>query len=125
MREERESRWELQAAAIRSYEAGPATALCKPGPTALCLQDGRYRVTLDWSGSGSAGTAARVSEARTAEAGLFFFFAPENLEVLVKVLDGCEVNGHHWVSAASATDMGLDLVVRDVRSGTSVREGGG
>ena len=26
------------------------------------------------------------------------------------------MNGHHWVSAASATDMGLELVVRDMRS---------
>ena len=121
MREERESRWELQAAAIRSYESGPATVLCEPGPTALCLRDGRYRVTLDWSAPGGAAAAARVSEAQTSEAGLFFFFAPANLEVLVKVLDGCEVNGHHWVSAASATDMGLDLVVRDVRSGAERR----
>ena len=59
--------------------------------------------------------------AGTAETGLFFFFTPANLEALVKVLDGCEVNGHHWVSAASATDMGLDLVVRDVRTGAERR----
>ncbi len=121
MRDERESRWELQVASIRSQEAGRPVDLCEPGPTALCLQDGRYRVTLDWSLSDGGGNAARVSDARTAEAGLFFFFAPENLEVLVKVLDGCNVNGHHWVSAASATDMGLDLVVRDLRSGTERR----
>ena len=117
MREERESRWEHQVASIRSREAGRPADLCEPMATVLCLQDGRYRVTLDWSASDGEGAAARVSDAQTAEAGLFFFFAPANLEVLVKVLDGCDVNGHHWVSAASATDMGLDLVVRDVWSG--------
>ncbi|MXX74188.1 MAG: hypothetical protein F4210_03685 [Holophagales bacterium] len=69
----------------------------------------------------AAAAAARVADAQTSEAGLFFFFAPANLEVLVKVLDGCDVNGHHWVSAASATDMGLDLVVRDLRSGAKRR----
>jgi hypothetical protein len=58
----------------------------------------------------------RVKLRRAAPTGLFFFFAPVNWEVLVKVRDGCEVNGHHWVSAASATDMGLELVVRDMRS---------
>jgi len=121
MREERESRWELQAAAIRSYESAPSTVLCEPGPTAHCLHGGRYRVTLDWSTPDGGGGAARVSAAHTSEAGLFFFFAPENLEVLVKVLDGCDVNGHHWVAAASATDMGLDLVVRDLRSGAERR----
>ncbi|MYB20344.1 MAG: hypothetical protein F4Y16_15390 [Holophagales bacterium] len=121
MREERESRWRLQVVSIRSREAGRPADLCKPSPTALCLQGGRYRVTLDWSPPDGAGDAARVSDAGTEETGLFFFFAPENLEVLVKVLDGCDVNGHHWVSAASATDVGLDLVVRDMRSGAERR----
>ena len=116
-RDERESRWELQVAAIESYESGPGVALCEPAPTALCLRGGRYRVTLDWSAPDGGRAAALVSDARTAEAGLFSFFTPANWEVLVKVLDGCEVNGHYWVSAASATDMGLDLVVRDVRTG--------
>lgn len=37
------------------------------------------------------------------------------------MLDGCDVNGHHWVSAASATDMGLEVVVLDVRSGAERR----
>ncbi len=121
MRDERESRWELQVASIRSYESRPAEALCEPAPTVLCLQGGRYRVTLDWSAPDGSGAAARVSDARTTEAGLFFFFSPVNWEVLVKVLDGCGVNGHHWISAASSTDLGLDLVVRDVRAGVERR----
>lgn len=37
--------------------------------------------------------------------------------MLVKVLDGCSFNGHHWVFAASATDLGLDLTVRDTETG--------
>ncbi len=121
MRDEPESRWELQVASIRSNESRSATDLCEPAPTVLCVQDGRYRVTLDWSSPDGAGAAARVSEAQTSEAGLFFFFTPANWEVLVKVLDGCEVNGHHWVSAASSTELGLDLVVRDVRTGAERR----
>lgn len=96
MRPDPESRWELQVAAIESYESGPAGALCEPAPAVLCLQGGRYQVTLDWSALDGRSAAAPVSDARTAEAGLFFFFAPANWEVLVKVLDGCEVNGHHW-----------------------------
>ena len=46
MREDRESRWKLQAAAISRYEAGPVAATCEPTPTALCLRGGRYRATL-------------------------------------------------------------------------------
>ncbi len=121
MREAPASRWELQVAAIRSYESRPAGPVCEPAPTALCLQDGRYRVTLDWSAPDGGSAAALVSDARTAEAGVFSFFTAANWEVLVKVLNGCEVNGHHWVSAASATDLQLDLVVHDVRTGVERR----
>ena len=121
MRDEREGRWALQVASIRSNESRPAADLCEPARTVLCLQSGRYRVTLDWSSPDGGVAAARVSDPRTAEAGLFSFFAPANWEVLVKVLDGCDVNGHHWVSAASSTELGLDLVVRDVRTGVERR----
>ena len=29
------------------------------------------------------------------------------------MLDGCVFNGHYWVYAASATDVGLDIAVTD------------
>ncbi len=71
----------------------------------LCLIDGRFAVAvyvvseserratpmdLDWSGADSGA--------------LFTFYASENPEVLLKVLDGCALNGHWWVFSAAATD---------------------
>ena len=53
---------------------------------------------------------------RTADSGLFYFFEPGNWGMLVKVLDGCGFNGHHWVLAASATDVGVNLTVRDTET---------
>ena len=38
--------------------------------------------------------------------------------MLIKVLDGCPVNGHHWVLAAATTDVKYDLVVTDTSNGT-------
>ena len=38
--------------------------------------------------------------------------------MLVKVLDGCGVNDHHWVYAAAATDLGLDIAVKDTATGS-------
>ncbi len=32
---------------------------------------------------------------------------------MVKVLDGCALNGHHWVYAAGTTDSGWKLEVED------------
>ncbi len=86
---------------------------CVESDTVMCLQDGRYEATLEWmTPDGNAGQA-RVARPRTSDSGLFYFFSYNNWEVLLKVLDGCTFNGHHWVYAASASDLGMELVVRD------------
>ena len=50
---------------------------------------------------------------------LFYFFNPSNTEMLVKVLDGCGHNGHWWVYAASATDVGFEILVTNTRTGAT------
>ena len=55
--------------------------------------------------------------AGTDDSGLPRFFDPDNWEVLVKVLDGCAVNGHVWVFAASTTDLGYAIRVTDTTDG--------
>ncbi len=92
---------------------------CTPSATRLCLLGGRFAVEVDWTdffgGSGS-GRALPM----TGDSGLFWFFAPSNLEMLVKVLDGCGVNGRVWVFAAGTTDVEWRLTVSDTESGASV-----
>ncbi|MXW02946.1 MAG: hypothetical protein F4000_16235, partial [Holophagales bacterium] len=62
-------------------------------------------------------------EARVVEVGLgsdmelFYFDTSHDPEVLVKVLDGCAVNGHRWVAVAAATDRQLDVIVQSRTSG--------
>jgi hypothetical protein len=91
---------------------------CAGGETTLCLHDGRFSVTVDWRSSPT--TAGEgFAFARTAEAGEFAFFEPENLELLVKVLQACEVNGHYWVFAAAATDLEYVIKVTDHESGAT------
>ncbi len=46
------------------------------------------------------------------QSGLLYFFDRDNAEVLVKVLDGCAVNGYRWVYVAPVTDLAFKLVVR-------------
>jgi len=48
---------------------------------------------------------------RSADSGMFWFFNRDNWELLVKVLDGCAVNGHYWVFFAATTDVEFDLSV--------------
>ena len=109
--------------ALPAGQAAPASSSRCDESSVLCLQDGRYEVTVAWSGADGAGDAGKRASARTSDSGLFWFFGPDNWEMLVKVLDGCGVNGNHWVLAASATDLGLDLVVRDTLTGEVRRYG--
>jgi hypothetical protein len=48
---------------------------------------------------------------------MVWFFRPDNVELLVKVLDGRGVNGHFWVFYASLTDLEYTLRVRDTVTG--------
>lgn len=90
---------------------------CTDSATVICLLGGRYGVTIDYSTVSGDGGSAKVARPRTADSGLFYFFEPSNWEVLIKVLDGCSTNNHHWVYAASATDVGLRFVIRDTVTG--------
>ena len=98
---------------------------CTESATTLCLLNDRYEVSVAWSQTAADGTSVsergmgRAARPRTDDSGLFWFFADDNWEMLVKVLDGCSYNGHHWVYAASATTVGLELTVRDTENGES------
>ena len=51
------------------------------------------------------------------DTGLFWFFDGSNLELVVKVLDGCGVNGSHWIFAGGLTNVRTEIRVRDVVTG--------
>ncbi len=92
------------------------------GDTVLCLGSG-FEIEVDWlaptrpSGPRSgAGQAAPIS----ADTGSFWFFRPDNLELLIKVLDGRSINGHFWVFWASLS--GLEFTIRVSNGEGLVRE---
>jgi CSLREA domain-containing protein len=93
----------------------PLHPTCLPGGSVLCLQDGRFRVTASWSGNGAGGPATAAP--LTDDTGNFWFFSPQNLEVTVKVLDGCELNDRFWVFTSGLTDRGVELRVEDLFTG--------
>jgi plastocyanin len=91
---------------------------CVASPTALCLAGGRFRVEAAWrTAQGLAGDAMALP--LTADTGLLWFFSPSNLELVVKVLDGCPVNGRFWVFAAGLTDVAVTLTVTDTATGAA------
>ncbi|MEM7355892.1 MAG: hypothetical protein AAF657_34060 [Acidobacteriota bacterium] len=53
----------------------------------------------------------------TGDTGYFYFFSPNNVEVVVKVLDACEQFDRFWVFAGGLTDVEVELTVEDTLTG--------
>jgi len=98
-------------------QPGEGSGPCRGTETRMCLRDGRFQVELTWVDSTGRTGVGRAAEAGASDSGLFWFFDASNWEVLVKVLDGCSVNGKYWVFAAAATDVGYELEVLDLVGG--------
>lgn len=85
-------------------------------PAILCLHEDRYRAEVQWRDVENR-TGAGQTVFSSKDSGLFWFFDADNWEMLVKVLDGCDVNGHTWVFAAATTDVEYTLKVTDTHTG--------
>ncbi len=90
---------------------------CDRNQFTLCLLDGRYRASLSFD-AGDARDSARATTL-SADGGYFWFFRPDNPEVLVKILDGCNINDRHWVFFTPATDVPFTLRIEDSWTGES------
>jgi hypothetical protein len=88
-------------------------------PDPVLVQNGRFTVDvlLDPPHGGRASLVAPPSR----DSALFYFFSPANWEVMVKVLDGCAINGNFWVYGAASTDVGYTVEVRDLAGAGRVR----
>ena len=107
------------ATRILLVEAAAPAGSCRFDAETLCLRDSRFEVKANWwSAEGESGPG-RVVYAGTNDSGLFRFFDPLNWEVLVKVLDGCGINGRMWVLGAATTDLGYRILVTDTVTGES------
>lgn len=82
--------------------------------TALALDGLRFCVVVSWEDHFANTGIGRPVGYRSADSGLFWFFRPSNWEIQVKVLDGCAVNGHHWVLFSATTDVAFTLTVHDL-----------
>ena len=74
---------------------------------------GRYQVTAAWASSSQHTSGTGTAVVLTPDSGYFWFFNPDNLELVVKVLDGCNVNGFKWVFAGGLTNLEVQITVLD------------
>ncbi|HVT56792.1 MAG TPA: hypothetical protein VHR45_00185 [Thermoanaerobaculia bacterium] len=100
--------------------AGPPPGPCIAGPTRLCLAAGRFAVDVQWTTAGG-GNGAGQARPLTGDTGTFWFFDSANLELVVKLLDGCTVNRHFWFFAGGLTDLRTVITVTDSSTGAARR----
>lgn len=93
-------------------------SLCLVDDERLCLGGGRFEVKVRWrdqyrDGLEGTGRAVPASDA----SGMFWFFNSDNVELMVKVLDGGSINQHFWVFTGSLSDVEHWITVTDLVSG--------
>ena len=116
-----------RAAAVAAGPITPAAAgACVPSAVTLCIDDQagdrRWQVsvsfhTAEGGGRSGNGNAIALGSLGVAHGGLFWFFSGDNPEMLIKVLDGCGVNGQFWVFYAAGTNVGFTVTVTDTHNG--------
>jgi hypothetical protein len=122
----------IEATTLSDQAEGPFTlrlaraGSCNSDLTTLCIEHpsagSRFQARVHFEttqGGGAAGDAEVIplADLGVAQGGIFWFFRRDNPEMLLKVLDGCAVNGHFWVFYSAATNVGFVATVVDTLAG--------
>lgn len=93
----------------------PATSsTCTQTTTTICLNNNRFSVSVQFVDGGVTKNATAIKY--TPDSGLFWFFGADNIEILVKVLNGCFIQTY-WVFSAATTDREFHMTVVDTKNG--------
>jgi hypothetical protein len=119
----RASRLVSRTAAILALVAGlfvlaPATASaqCVATSTALCLNASRFRVSVAWQVPAQGTSGVGTGTALTSDTGEFWFFSANNIELVVKVVDGRAFNNHFWVFYGALSNVQYTITVTDTQT---------
>jgi streptogramin lyase len=97
---------------IGRITTGP-TGPCTPDAHTLCLNNGRFSVAASFQATPTDPVSMATAVTLTGDSGYFWFFVPSNIEMAVKVLNGCSVNNAYWVFAAGLTNVQVNWQVVD------------
>jgi hypothetical protein len=79
-------------AAFTASDFRPDVSPCSPDAETMCVLGGRFQITVDWRNDTSQGAGRVPDDERFFDGGSFYFFAPDNLDLLVRMTDGCSIN---------------------------------
>jgi len=93
----------------------PIVLACTPDAHTLCLLGSRFKVTATFAvGAGNPSSAWAVP---IGNSGYFWFFSADNVELVVKMIDGCGLGNHFWFFAAGLTNVNVAITVTDLQTG--------
>jgi len=116
----------LVAAVPAAAQTGPDA--CVPADDTLCLLNDRFQVKVDWQDDFTnlfrlpdtpllgSGHAVELFD----NSGYFWFFEPDNVEILVKMIDGRIINQHFWVFYGATTNVEYTITVTDTQTNSRV-----
>ena len=103
--------------ASEPVETAVASA-CVADALTQCLNGGRFQVRVHWDalhlGTSGEGQAVPI----TTDTGYFWFFSANNIELVIKVLDGRAVNGKFWVFYGALSNVQYTITITDTVTGT-------
>lgn len=94
----------------------PTAFPCPAAPDLACTGEGRFRWLAGWRDFADRQGVGQASDAIPGAAA-FWFFAPENLELVGKTFDGAAVNGFSWTYLAGLSNLETSLTIFDVATG--------
>ncbi len=106
----------LAAGSAYSAFASGLVAQGSADRTAYLGDGGRFRVDVTWQDFAGRSGVAKIVDS-TGHTGLFWFFEPANVELLLKVLDGRDLNDAFWVYWGSASNVAYTVTVTDTVTG--------
>ncbi len=101
----------------RPSTAGTAAACSEGSDTSLCLREQRFEVAVSYFDPGPEIWRIGRPIVGTDDTGMFWFFEPGNVELLVKILDGTAINEHHWLYYGALSDVEYRIEIRDRETG--------
>ena len=109
---------EAWAETAQTWKPTRSASSCTQSPDRLCLNQGRFMVTAYYKTLGS-GEGYGSAVPFGGDSGMFTFFDPGNLELTIKVLDWCTLNGKFAVFIAAMTDVEVSVLVLDTKTGAT------
>ena len=105
-------RWNIEAD-LREFAVGQLELLVAPPPADPGnVLAGEFEVEVSWRTALGEEGEGQLVQPPSQDSALFYFFSPANWELMIKVLNGCAINGHYWVFGAASTDVGYTVDIK-------------